>query len=231
MCVCVCAHACRVRAWMKYFTAFASRPVCVFSCKHPNMNFFMHYPIYVHDTRHVVQVPDLGPAARSIPFRDIRSLSGRLIRREPGDGFCIRPVSPGLVPVCFMNESAFRDSKLGNSREARRGMFLREPSYLCFLSRIFPELSEFLTNASCMYMPGNKCVCDKYYTHVRLVNMQHTQLRLTQHLLLLTHALYILQQDLSSRIRQVYPPPKLQVCCTQSARDPPPLFCFLNRKT
>jgi hypothetical protein len=43
---------------------------------------------------HVVQVPDLGPAARSIPFRDIRSLSGRLIRREPGDGFCIRPVRP-----------------------------------------------------------------------------------------------------------------------------------------
>ena len=36
------------------------------------------------------EVPDLGPHAREIPYRDIRSLSGRLIRREPSDGICIR---------------------------------------------------------------------------------------------------------------------------------------------
>lgn len=37
-----------------------------------------------------VDVPDLGQHARAIPYRDIRSLGGRLIRREPAEGMCIR---------------------------------------------------------------------------------------------------------------------------------------------
>ncbi|MGB1591537.1 MAG: EF-hand domain-containing protein [Promethearchaeia archaeon] len=34
--------------------------------------------------------PDLGPNARQIPYRDVRALSGRLLRREPSDCYAIR---------------------------------------------------------------------------------------------------------------------------------------------
>ena len=37
-----------------------------------------------------IEEPDLGPHARPIPYRDIRSLKGRLIRREPTEGMCVR---------------------------------------------------------------------------------------------------------------------------------------------
>lgn len=45
--------------------------------------------------------PDFGPNARQIPYRDIRSLSGRLIRRERQDHICMRPQVPACRRACY----------------------------------------------------------------------------------------------------------------------------------
>mmetsp|Transcript_8705 Transcript_8705/g.13784 ORF Transcript_8705/g.13784 Transcript_8705/m.13784 type:complete len:253 (-) Transcript_8705:17-775(-) len=43
-----------------------------------------------HKNENGILVPDLGPNAKQIPFLDLRSLGGRLIRREPSECICIR---------------------------------------------------------------------------------------------------------------------------------------------
>jgi hypothetical protein len=42
-------------------------------------------PVYENKT-----LPDLGPKAAKIPYRDLRSLGGRLLRREPSDCYAVR---------------------------------------------------------------------------------------------------------------------------------------------
>lgn len=61
--------------------------------------------------------PDFGPNARQIPYRDIRSLSGRLIRRERQDHICMRPqdLCEHVVNMCEKSDvSVMYDAKVAH---------------------------------------------------------------------------------------------------------------------
>jgi len=57
----------------------------------PETAYLLHeWGMSARDACDGASTPKMGPSARQIPFRDIRALGGRLLRREPSDCWAIR---------------------------------------------------------------------------------------------------------------------------------------------
>ena len=62
--------------------------------------------------------PDMGPAARKIPYLDLRSLSGRLLRREPNDCYAMR-----AQDLCYQIHQVLTRKSMENAKQVKTGHY------------------------------------------------------------------------------------------------------------